>query len=134
MRYLIPKGDRARHYRNKCIAALGELSQDKPWQVTVNQYVKKRSNDQNAFLHAVPLRMICDETGNEMDDIKDYLLGTCFGWEEYTVLKARKKRPVRRSSSLNTLEMKNFIEWIEAWSAQELGMIIPRPNEVLEDV
>jgi hypothetical protein len=134
MKYLIPKGDKATHYRNKVIATVTELSEDKPWRVTIERYVKKRSNDQNSFLHAVPLRMICDETGHEMDDMKDYLLGTAFGWEEYEVMGSPRKRPVRRSSSLNTAEFTHFLEWIEAWAAQELGMIIPRPNETLEDV
>ena len=131
MRYLIPKADRARHHRQKVIHALGELSQDKTWQVTIIPYVKKRSPEQNSFLHAVPLRMICDHTGNDVEDIKDYLLGECFGWEEFQIMNKRKVRPVRRSSSLDTGEMTHFIAWIEAWAAQNLDLIIPRPNEEL---
>jgi hypothetical protein len=91
----------------------------------------RRSIDQNSFLHAVPLRMICDQTGMEMNDIKDFLLMEAFGTQEHEVMGRTIVRPTKRSSQLNTKEFSWFLEWIEQWAVQTLGLVIPKPNEVI---
>jgi len=131
MRYIIHKDDAIR--RENARAAISDLSNDKPWVVEIKPYVKKRSLEQNSFLHAVPLRMICDETGYDIDDMKTYLLGEAFGWIEFDLLGSPRKKPLYRSSELNRKQFMWFLEWIEAWAVKELGMMIPKPNEELPE-
>ena len=131
MRYIIHKDDAIR--RENARAAISELSNDKVWLVEIKPYVKKRSLEQNAFLHAVPLRMIADETGHSVDDMKTYLLGEAFGWVDYTVMDCPRRKPLYRSSELNRKQFMWFLEWIEAWAVKELGMMIPRPNEEMPE-
>ena len=101
--------------------------------VTIEPYRKKRSLDQNSFLHGVPLRLIAEHTGHEVEDLKTYLLGECFGWVEVEVFGAQRRKPLYRSSELDTVQFGTFLDYIEQWAAQELDMIIPRPNENLHE-
>jgi len=75
--------------------------------------------------------MICEETGNEADDIHEYLLGTHVGWETYDVFGTTKKRPSRRSHNMDDETFENFNEWCRAWASQNLGMVVPLPGETL---
>jgi hypothetical protein len=129
MRYIIHKDDAIR--RENARAAISELSNDKPWVVEIKPYVKKRSLEQNAFLHAVPLRMIADETGHDVEDMKTYLMGEAFGWLDYEVMGSPRRKPLLGTSELNAKQFMWFLEWVEAWAVRELGMMIPKPNEVL---
>lgn len=130
-RHIIPKGEQSFEHRITVANHIGGMPDNVAYIVQVTQYRKKRSNEQNAFLHAVPLKLICEHTGYDIEDMKTYLLGECFGWEEYEMFGQRRKRPLKRSSDLNTAEFSGFMEWIERWAATELQMIIPRPNEYL---
>ena len=134
MKYRIPKElphtpmHVVREKQTAVINVIRNLSPEHVWSVEVIPYKKQRSKEQNAYLHAVPLRMICDETGYEMDDMKTYLLGEWSGWEEFEMMGSRRKRPCRRSSSLKTHEMNDFFEFIGRWASQHLGMVIPDPE------
>jgi len=110
---------------------LGLLDLKKPWLVQVEPWVARRSLDQNAFLHAVPLRLICNHTGHSIDEMKDYLLMEAFGTVEKDVLGKIIVRPVKRSSDLNTKEFSWFLDWIENWAIETVGLLIPRPNEII---
>lgn len=109
-----------------------QSGQRKVYSVTIEEYDPPRSLSQNAFLHAVPLRLICDATGYDIDEMKDYLLGEAFGWEEKEIMGHTSVRPLRRSGSLKRKEFSWFLEWIEAWAMSTLGLLIPRPNEELK--
>jgi len=126
-RFIIRPGDTQR--RENASAAILSLDPAKAWAVEIKMYRKNRSKDQNAFLHAVPLKILSDHTGYTVEDMKDYLLGEFTGWDEYTMFGQVKKRPHKRSSELDTLQFTRFLEWIESWAASELGLMIPRPGE-----
>jgi hypothetical protein len=128
-RFIIRKEDAIR--RENAAAAISSLDPNKAWAIEIKSHRKNRSLDQNAFLHAVPLKIIADHTGYTVEDMKDYLLGEFTGWDEYTVFHQTKRRPHKRSSDLDTLQFTRFLEWIEMWAATELGLIIPRPGEYL---
>lgn len=131
IRHIIPKGDLSAEHKRVVKGEIDKLDPAKSWLVQVAKYQKKRTLDQNAFLHAVPLRLICDHTGYEIDDIKTLLCGRAFGWHEYEVLGERRRKPCKTTSQLNTEQFNFFLEWLESWAAQELGLIIPKPNEHL---
>jgi len=132
-RHIIPKGNLSHEHKIKVCVEIGDLDENRAHLVQVSQYRRKRSIEQNAFLHAVPLKLICEHTGYEIDDMKTYLLGKAFGWIEYEMMGERRKRPAKRSSELNTEQFSFLMEFCEMWAAQELNLIIPRPNEYLLD-
>ena len=120
------------HFRHNCVDYLMELELTKAKEVVIKDYEPKRSLDQNAFLHAVPLKIISSETGHSINEMKEYLLGEAFGWESVTIGEKTFERPLRRSSELNRKEFTWFIDWIQAWASNTLNLRIPNPNEVEE--
>jgi hypothetical protein len=120
---------RNEHLRNIAIDEVRHLHLEPPSVIRIEPYSPRRSLDQNAFLHAVPLRIISEETGHSIEDMKEYLLGEAFGWQDSKVFGHEVQRPVKRSSELTTKEFSWFLEWIESWAANTLGLILPRPNE-----
>ena len=133
MKHIIPKGDLSAEHKRLIKQQIDDLPDDKPWLIVAQIYRRKRTLEQNSFLHAVPLKLIADYTGHSIDDMKTYLCGTAFGWDEYEVMGEPRKRPRLTTSQLNTEQFNWFLEWLEAWAAQELGMIIPKPNEVIDE-
>ena len=116
--------------RSKAIALINDLSLNKDWRMDLKQYLKKRSIQQNRYYFGVVIKMIVDETGNDSNDIHEYLLGESQGWEEYQVMEKTKVRPCRRSCDMSTKEFGAFaMEWCPAWAASELGMVIPPPED-----
>ena len=128
-RFVIRKNDTLR--RENASMAINALDAEKDWAIEIKEYRKNRSLSQNAYLHGVVLPLICDHTGYNMEEMKDYLLGEFTGWVEYMIFSEIKRRPAKRSHELNTKEFFAFCEWIEQWAAQELGVIIPRPGEYI---
>jgi hypothetical protein len=125
MKYII----RNEEIRHIVLQEIGRLNLDKPWEVRFEPYHPRRSLDQNAFLHAVPLQLIAEHTGFNKDELRDYLLMEAFGTNEKEVLGRTIVRPVKSSSQLTTKEFNWFLEWIEAWASHTLGLLIPKPNE-----
>ena len=131
MKHVIPKGNLSIEHREMVKQQIDDLSDEKAWLIQAQPYRRRRTLEQNAFLHAVPIKMICEHTGHSVDDMKQWLMGQAFGWEEYTVMGEARKKPRLGTSQLNTEQFAWFLEWLEAWAAQELGMIIPKPNETI---
>jgi hypothetical protein len=133
IRHIIPRGELSAEHKRLVKAEIDSLPDNRAWLVQVKRYQRRRSLEQNAFLHAVPLRLICDHTGMEMDDIKTYLMSKAFGTKEIEIAGETISRPMKGTSDLDAEQFSWFLEWIEQWAAQELGMVIPRPNEVIEE-
>lgn len=129
MRYIV----RNDHIRDNALGHLQSLDLSKPWVVEINEYRSPRSVEQNAYLHAVPLKLIAEHTGYSVDELKDYLLMEAFGTIEKDVMGTRIVRPAKRSSDLNTKEFSWFMEWIASWAMNTLGLLIPMPNEEITD-
>ena len=51
-------------------------------EVIIREKQSKRSLDQNAYLHAIPLPMLAAEWGEDIETTKLLVLGECFGWHE----------------------------------------------------
>ena len=123
---------RGEEIKKNCIQYLRGLDPEKELLcVEIKPFVEKRSQAQNDFLHGVTLRILSDETGESIEDLKEYLLGEAFGWENKAAFDGRTFfRPVKRNTSrLTVKEFSWFIEWCESWAASTLGVAIPRPGE-----
>lgn len=125
--YVIRKGDEVR--RKNAALHIETLDQDDDWRVTIEPYRKKRSLDQNAYLHAVPLKMMADKTGYGIEDIKQYLCGEWSGWQEFEMFGKTRMKPLVTTSQMNTRQMTDFIEWLIWYGAEKMGLNIPYPNE-----
>lgn len=130
-RQICRRGDFFASHQARAIQEIINLDDQTDWLIQISKYRKKRSTEQNAFLHAVPLKMISDATGNDIEDLKTYYLGEAFGWQEYEVFGERRRKPMKRSSELNTAEFSYLMDYIEQRASQDLGMVIPKPNEYL---
>lgn len=114
--------------RANLMAFIATMRLDRPLEVVIQQYRKRRSLSQNAYLHLI-LGIIADDTGNSLDDVKeayrDMFLGKVpipFGSEERMV--------GRSTTTLDTMEANDFIDKIRAHAATELGIVLPIPEEV----
>ena len=70
---------------------------------------ENRSLEQNDMFHAW-CGTISDKTGHSKAEIKDILVETVFGTEEYLNLQGEKRSRLRQTSSLNKSEMSELIE------------------------
>jgi hypothetical protein len=122
--------DHAATIRENCRTYIDDLDYSKDWVVEIKQYRKKRSNCQNAYIHAVPLKIISDHTGYTMDEMKEYLCGEFAGWETYERFDGvPQQRPIKTTSQMSTKEMTEFIDFMQWFGSSKLNLRIPSPNE-----
>ena len=101
--------------RDLACSILGELKlQDEPndepiLELILRPYKENRSLEQNDMFHAW-CGSIAEKTGHSKAEIKDILLETTFGSEEYLNLKKEKRTRLRQTSGLTKNEMSELIE------------------------
>jgi len=78
-------------------------------EVTVKPYKKNRSLEQNDMFHAW-CGSIADKTGHTKEEIKNILIETVFGTEEYINLQGDQRTRIRQTSSMTIGEMSELIE------------------------
>ena len=103
----------------------------KPFAVTVEVWKKPRTNQQNAYLWGVVYPAILEASamldGWTRDDLHEYFLGECFGWETLEGFGRKRLRPLKRSSRMNKQEFTDYLDFISRRCA-ELHIIIPEPS------
>lgn len=129
-RFIIHKRDAIR--RENARACIYDLDPGRAWVVEIKEYRKKRSLDQNAYIHAVPLKILAEHTGYEIEELKEYLCGEFSGWQEREVFGKKKVRPKLRTSDMDSQQMTQFIEFLIWFGSDKLGLTIPYPNEEQE--
>lgn len=126
-RTILRKGDPDDKRKMLASFILG-LSPEKDWQITVEPYRKKRSLNQNAYLHMI-LGVIANETGNSIEDVKEFYKYQYLGTKP--ILVGEIDCFVSRSTTeLSTKEMADFTEKIIAHAQTELGIILPAQEGV----
>jgi len=117
--------------RDFACSILGELKlgfydepNDEPvLELVLRPFKDNRSLEQNDMFHAW-CGTIADKTGHSKSEIKEILVETVFGTEEYLNLQGEKRSRVRQTSSLNKNEMSELIER-SVQIGIELGADIP---------
>ncbi len=116
------------------IQRLLKAHEGKKVRVTIEEYKKKRSSDQNAFYWGVVIPLVIEmflDNGQPMsiEDTHTFLK------EQVGKLYKQVNEPsgsistiTRSSTDLNTKEWEDYITCIRVWAAQ-WGKIIPLPNE-----
>lgn len=133
MRRIFPKGTTPQQFTAAAALMLQGLSSDRAWCVEVSEWKKPRTNQQNSFLWGVCYPAILKGGGEALagwtrEDIHEYMLGECFGWETLEGFGRKRLRPLKRSSTLNKQEFTEFLMFIEAKCA-DMGIVIPQPYE-----
>jgi hypothetical protein len=109
------------------------LDATKTWKVEITEYKRTRSNEQNAYLWGVAYPSILQHLpGWDADDVHEFCLGECFGWETMEGLGRKRLKPIRRSSKLSTTEFSAYVEFIQRTMAEK-GIYVPDPGEVSDD-
>ena len=103
-----------------------------PVEVWVSKWYSARSKHQNNFYWKCVVGLIAAETGNTSDEIHELMKSIFLKRIVYILTKSgvQEKASVRSTTELTTKEFEEYLESIRRWSAQELGVIIPEPNEV----
>jgi hypothetical protein len=120
--------------RDKLRASVG-----KEIAIVVGEWKPPRSNKQNAYFFGVVVKRIHKvfvHHGNELtqDQVKEFLKEYVGMLTDVLILpNGQKRNIVRSTTSLDVAEWEVFMERCRAWAATHLDLIIPLPNEVLED-
>lgn len=92
-------------------------------EVIVRKPQQPRSLKENNYYWGVIIKMISEETGAFPDDVH-YELKRMF------LKQSGDKIPVLISTTdLSTTEFEDFLSKVRIWAANELGIMIPQPNE-----
>ena len=131
--FVIPEENRERAIE-RLSAFLGSCLPGKRIRVTVAKYVKKRSSEQNSYLWGYVYPTILKEGGESLsgwtaEDLHQLFLGRHFGFEVIEGFGEKRKRPIRGSSGLSTVEFQDFVASIQQFCAEQ-GVYIEDPNEV----
>jgi hypothetical protein len=107
------------------------LDPSRAWCIEVLEWKKPRTDHQNRFLWGVCYPAVLEGGGETLagwtrDDIHEYFLGECFGWETLQGFGRKRMRPIKRSSKLNKQEFSDYLLFLET-RCMEMGIDIPAP-------
>lgn len=111
------------------------------WKLELTERKRIRTDAQNAYLWAVPNKMISELTGYEAEEVHEYLCGTYWGWKDKRVPKTPRNPkgfesvPIRtttrdangKRSVLSTTEFADYVAFVQRFAAEKLGLVIPDP-------
>lgn len=132
MKRVFPKGTPPEQVIKALIGVITALDRNKSWSIEIVEWRKPRTHQQNAYLWGVVYPSILEAGGEvlagwQRDDLHEYFLGECFGWETLQGFGRKRMRPLKRSSALNKQEFTDYLEFISQRCA-ELGIVIPEPE------
>ena len=93
-------------------------------EITVSKYRKKRSLPQNAYYFGVVCVILGDHWGYSVEEAH-----SAIAYEFLMVSEDGKPNYVRSTTSLNTEEFNEFLEFVKRWASIEFSVYIPDPNE-----
>lgn len=143
--FILPKGERS-HELELGTTELASLDESIAWKVTAEP-LKTRSQSQNAYLWAVPYKLISEATGYEVEEVHEYMLGRFFGWKDKRVPKTPRNPegvesvPVRttttdehgKRSVLSPERFSDYVDFIQRFGAMKLGLVIPDPDPMFRE-
>lgn len=137
----LPRGTRKSALK-LALDILTSLDEMVAWKITAEPVKNIRSASQNAYLWAVPNKMISEATGYEAEEVHEYLCGAYFGWKDKRVPKTPNNPkgmasvPIRttttndqgKRSILTTMQFSDYVEFVQRFGATKLNIIIPDPD------
>lgn len=114
---------------DKIAELVRSLDLSKPWSVEIKRRVKNRSHQQNA-LYWKWLSIIGDHLGYERDELHDYFRERFLAVDYLEILGEQVKRLTRTSGrDFTPAMMADYMDRIERLAAQELGILLPHPED-----
>ena len=97
--------------RNLCLSWIQEVEirEDDMLEVVVKPYKKNRSLEQNDMFHAW-CGTIADKTGHSKQEIKQIMVESTFGTEEFLNLKGVSRTRLKETSGMKVGEMSELLE------------------------
>ena len=132
MRRVIARGTPPDQIAASISTMVSRLDPAQSWQISIEAFKPKRSDQQNAFLWGVVYPSILEGGGESLrgwttTDLHEYFLIEAFGSEVIEGFGRKRHKPIRRSSKLTKQEFSDYLALIEAKCA-ELGIHIPEPS------
>jgi hypothetical protein len=129
---VFPKGTKPDQIASAVSVLVRELDPTISWQVSIEAFKPKRTDQQNSFLWGVVYPSIL-EGGGEMlrgwtkQDLHEYFLIEMWGSEIIEGFGRKRHKPLKRSSKMTKAEFRDYIALIEVRCA-EMGIHIPEPR------
>ena len=96
--------------------------------VIVDEDRPNRSNNQNRYYWSICLGMISEYTGHTADELHEYFKERFLPHKQVL-----DKSVVMSSTKLKTDEFEKYLEDIRRFAAEKLNVIIPLPNEIIDN-
>lgn len=113
--------------RKRLINIIEKLPIDKPYQIEIKPFKRKRSLNQNALFHKW-VNILAEHTGYSDFEIKEYLK---IKFLQPTFMQVRDRSIVsRHTSKLNTQEMSEFMSKVQAFAIVDLDVQLPTPQDL----
>jgi hypothetical protein len=131
LKRIFPKGTTPEQLATAAARMVQGLSPDRAWCIEVLEWKKPRTDQQNRFLWGVCYPAILEGGGEALagwtrDDLHEYFLGECFGWETLEGFGRKRMRPIKRSSKLTKQEFSEYLMFLEI-RCEYMGIRIPEP-------
>lgn len=98
------------------------------WDVIIGEHIARRTNSQNARLWLLHT-MAAKHVGCSADDMHEDMLSNHFGYTEVKMPSGVIRRiPLKRSSTRNKREFREFMDYVESFYISELGCILGDPQ------
>lgn len=98
--------------------------------------IKRRSNNQNAYLHGVVIPLVYEGLKSAgFDDVRDHEDAKMIIKDLFLRRTIRNEKTntsiqvIRKTSELTTVEMMDFIAEVQKWASEYLNTYIPDPNQ-----
>jgi hypothetical protein len=118
----------APEYRAKLNAHLAQMGDGQDVDVIIRKPRKHRSSHQNAYYWGVVIDILAKHFGYEPEEMHDALLAEL--WRDHSRTKNGMLSPIKRTSSMSTVEFEDYCARVRRWAVQNYGVRIPEPNEV----
>ena len=86
---------------------------------------KLRSVKQNRYYWGIIIKILCKEIGYSKEEMHEALKYKFLRYENVTGLPT-----VLSTTNLSTIEQESYHAQIRRWAAIDMGIVIPKPNEV----
>ncbi len=104
------------------------LPDNKCYEIIVKQHRERRTLPQNSLFH-LWCKCIEDETGQDAESVKRVTKEMFLGYNEVDVF-GRKSYELTSTTKLNTLQMSQFMNKVQAWASSDLGIVLPIPEDL----
>lgn len=121
------------HQRQAFDSAVSSIREDSPVEVTVTRLYATRSQKQNRWYWGVAVSLLSEHTGYGPKEMHDILKAKFL--PKHLAVTNGNGRIVDSfviggsTRDLNTVEFKDYSERIQRWAADDLGVVIPDPDQ-----